>query len=123
MYIMLLKASPDYMLSDNFSSSEFMCRCKYSDCNHSFVLQKTIDSAQLLRRYLNIGLSITSGYRCQRHNSVVKGKNNSYHMKGNAVDFVVPNNMSIGYFAEAARMFFDVVIEYPDQNFIHCHNL
>lgn len=123
MYIMLLKSSPDYMLSDNFSSSEFICRCKHSNCNHSFLYKKSLDSSQLLRRYLNVGLSVTNGHRCQLHNTDVGGVDDSYHMKGHAVDFVVPEHMTIGYFAEAARMFFDVVIEYKEKGFIHAHNL
>lgn len=123
MYLMLLKAAPDYMISDNFAASEFICKCDYSNCNHSFLYSKTLDSAQMLRKYVNSSLTTTNGHRCQLHNSDVGGVDDSYHMKGHAVDFLVPDNMTINVFAGAATHFFDVVIPYPDKNFVHCHNL
>lgn len=36
-------------------------------------------------------IRVTSGYRCKRLNQAVGGVNNSLHMQGRAVDFVVSN--------------------------------
>ena len=44
------------------------------------------------------------------------------HMKGLAVDIAKPQDMNMLDFARAARQFFDKVLVYHDQNFIHCHN-
>ena len=121
---MLLKNDPAKLISWNFRAEEFLCNCSYSDCNFSMLYYKTLDSAQRFRSYINRSLHITSGHRCQRHNSVVRGSNNSYHMKGHAVDFYVPEaEYTVEEFAQVARLFFDVVIEYSDDGFIHCHNV
>ena len=122
MYIMLLHKD-NIKVSDNFTSKEIVCKCSYSDCQHSFIYYKTIDSAQRFRNYIKESLHITSAYRCQKHNGDVGGHDNSYHKKGMAIDFAVPSGYKIDFFTEKARMFFDVVVEYPDKNFIHCHNL
>lgn len=122
MYLMLLKNNPDKILSPNFTAEEFLCRCNYDDCNFSMLYYKTLYSSQLLRNRIG-PLITTSGHRCQKHNSDVGGAKDSYHMKGHAIDFVVPNGWTIIQFAKEARMFFDFVKEYPNKNFIHCHNL
>ncbi len=44
---------------------------------------------QPLRDKLGKPVIITSGYRNQKVNTLVKGKNNSQHLKGQAVDFKV----------------------------------
>lgn len=41
------------------------------------------------RKYFNIPIIVTSGYRCSTLNTKVGGKNNSQHLKGQAADFVV----------------------------------
>lgn len=122
MYTMLLH-DHDIKVTKNFTSKELMCRCSYKDCNHSYMFYKTVDSAQRFRNFMKESLYITSAYRCQRHNEDVGGHIDSYHKKGHAIDFAVPQDYDIDYFADKARMFFDVVIKYPNRNFIHCHNL
>lgn len=37
-------------------------------------------------------IQVTSGYRCEELNKIVGGVNNSLHMQGRAVDFVVSDN-------------------------------
>ena len=44
---------------------------------------------QPLRDKLGKPIIITSGYRCEKVNTLVKGKNNSQHLKGQAADFKV----------------------------------
>lgn len=43
------------------------------------------------RKYFNLPIIVTSGYRCSILNAKVGGKNNSQHLKGQAVDFVIKN--------------------------------
>ena len=123
MYLMLLKNKPDFYISENFKSSEFLCKCNYSDCNHSFMYEKTIHSLQLMRTHIGKGLKITSAHRCQRHNSVVGGHKDSYHKKGHAVDFTSPKDMSLDELYTYATMFFDIAIKYNEKGFVHAHNL
>jgi len=44
---------------------------------------------QPLRNVLNEPIIITSGYRCKKVNKICKGKANSQHLEGKAVDFIV----------------------------------
>ena len=46
---------------------------------------------QPIRDKLNRPMMITSGFRCKLLNEKVGGKNNSQHLEGKAVDFIVPN--------------------------------
>lgn len=45
---------------------------------------------QPLRNHLGCPVIITSGYRCKDLNKKIGGAQNSQHIKGQAVDFVVP---------------------------------
>ncbi len=50
---------------------------------------------QPIRNKINKPIVITSGFRNNEVNRLVKGKNNSQHLKGQAVDFVI-KGMNIG---------------------------
>ncbi len=121
MYMMLLHEN-NLKLTPNFSSKELICKCDYSDCNHSFINNDLVMDLQRLREYVRVPLFITSAFRCQRHNKDVGGHDDSYHKKGHAVDIAVPKDFTIEVFAEIARDYFDVVLEYHKEKFIHCHN-
>jgi hypothetical protein len=45
---------------------------------------------QPLRNYLGCPIIISSGFRCAELNKKVRGRPNSQHLLGEAVDFVVP---------------------------------
>lgn len=69
-------------------------------------------------------IRVTSGYRCKRLNQAVGGVNNSLHMQGRAVDFVVSNpnikhKLHDALKEEACLKLLGIceLIEYP--NFIH----
>jgi len=70
----------------HFVAKEFECQC---GCG------KTIDNIELLdvlediRFHFNKPITITSGYRCEKHNREVGGSINSKHMEGIACDFKV----------------------------------
>jgi uncharacterized protein YcbK (DUF882 family) len=123
LYILILKASPEYYLTKNFTSKELQCKCSYQDCNHSFIYRKSLNSLQSFRDFIKKPIYITSAHRCQRHNHDCGGLSNSFHLLTNAFDIAIPYGVNISDFANTARDFFDVVIEYPDKNFIHCHNI
>jgi zinc D-Ala-D-Ala carboxypeptidase len=56
-------------------------------------------------------LVVSSGYRCKALNTAIKGSSTSYHMKGLAVDFIVP---SFGTPLQTARAIAAMDLE-PDQ--------
>ena len=69
----------------NFKFSEFACKC----CGSNNISQTLINTLQRIRDKLGLPIIINSGYRCPTHNKAVKGKPNSAHVKGTAVDIKV----------------------------------
>jgi uncharacterized protein YcbK (DUF882 family) len=81
-------------LSKNFDRSEFACRGD-NCCGHSAPIDPDLIAAlQLLRDRIARPLTITSGFRCNRHNAAVGGADNSLHTLGMAADVIPPENMS-----------------------------
>jgi len=90
-------------LSKNFSRSEFACKGT-NCCGHSAPVQPDLISAlQALRNQLNLPLSITSGFRCNRHNESVGGATLSFHTLGMAADVACPDGMTAKDLAQAAE--------------------
>ncbi len=90
-------------LSRNFSRSEFACKGT-NCCGHSAPIQPELISAlQALRDQLNLPLSITSGFRCNRHNEFVGGAALSFHTLGMAADVACPNGLTAEDLAQAAE--------------------
>ncbi len=77
-----MPAKIDTMLSKNFHSAEFACRC---GCGGNTISQELVDMLQGIRDRLG-RIDITSGYRCKAHNKAVGGVKESAHTKGLAVD-------------------------------------
>jgi zinc D-Ala-D-Ala carboxypeptidase len=80
----------DFDLSDNFSSSEFACKCKNDDCVEQRISKNYIEKLQKVREEFGKSITITSGYRCLKHNRSIGSSDTSQHPKGNAADKVVP---------------------------------
>lgn len=85
------------ILSKNFQLREFIrSRYSYDNTPVDGVIYRlyfgVTNILQPLRDYLNKPIKITSGYRCPEINRAVGGANNSQHMTGNAVDFVLETN-------------------------------
>lgn len=77
-------------LSENFSSSEFECKCGCKMPNDVyFNITKLANQLQILRNKIKSSISITSGYRCESHNKAISGAKNSKHILGKAVDIKV----------------------------------
>ena len=111
----------DKRLSNGFKVEEFDCNCNSELCHYTLVSNRLLHSLDLLRKELVQSIYLSSSFRCQTYNKEVGGVPQSRHTIGEAADIMIP--IKEGYrFAEAARLFFDVVIEYKDEGFIHCHN-
>ena len=78
-----LKNSGDMNLSANFKVKEFACR---DGADKVLVDVDLVAKLQDLRTYLNKPITITSGYRTDSYNKQCGGADNSYHLKGQAVD-------------------------------------
>ena len=48
-----------------------------------------------VRKRINMPITISSGYRCQKLNEAVGGAARSYHMEGRAVDIYCANNKAL----------------------------
>lgn len=78
-----LKNSGDMNLSTNFKVKEFACR---DGADKVLIDVDLVAKLQDLRTYLNKPITITSGYRTDSYNKQCGGADNSYHLKGQAVD-------------------------------------
>lgn len=90
-------------MSKNFSRSEFACKGTNCCGNSAPVSPELISALQDLRDQLNLPLSITSGFRCNRHNESVGGATQSFHTLGMAADVSCPDGMTAEDLAQAAE--------------------
>lgn len=78
-------------LTQNLSRSEFACKCGCGfdtvDFDLPLVLQSTQRYFQALNPRRSIKIRINSGCRCEIHNTMVGGADNSQHVKARAADF------------------------------------
>lgn len=75
-------------LSTNFKSAEFDCHGK-GCCSSTEVDAKLVNYLQKIRDHFGKSVTISSGYRCSRHNKNVGGATGSYHTKGKAADIYI----------------------------------
>lgn len=77
-------------LSNNFNSTEFDCHGREC-CSKTLINEKLVEYLQKIREHFGKPITITSGYRCVKHNSspTVGGATGSRHTKGDAADIVV----------------------------------
>ena len=73
-------------LTDNFSRSEFACKC---GCGFDDIASDLVYICQNVRHHFDRPVTITSGCRCPEHNASVGGAENSQHVAGRAADIVV----------------------------------
>lgn len=69
-------------MANYFSRKELECRC----CGVCLIDDNLISRLNQARELAGIPFIITSGYRCEKHNSEVGGVPTSSHTKGLAVD-------------------------------------
>lgn len=88
MAIKTYKKGSKTKLSDNFKVSEFACKGK--DCCSSVKIDSDLVTyLQKIRDHFEKSITITSAYRCSKHNKAVGGSSKSNHTKGKAADIVV----------------------------------
>lgn len=78
-------------LTPNFYSTEFDCKCKDPDCQLTLIDLFHVIKLQALRDQINKSISISSAYRCEKHNKSVGGAPNSQHLIGTATDLTIKN--------------------------------
>ena len=69
-------------ITQHFSIAEMACKC----CGKCFMNPAFMEKLEHYRLDLDMGLTVTSGYRCEAHNAAVGGKSGSQHLDGHAVD-------------------------------------
>lgn len=73
----------------HFKKSEFACK---DNCGFNDIDIRLVNILEQIRTHFNNNpIIITSGCRCAKHNAQVGGVANSYHTKGKATDFTIPN--------------------------------
>ncbi len=75
-------------LSKNFSVHEFACHGS-GCCSLVMIDEKLVAYLQQIRDHFGAAVTVSSSYRCEKHNRSVNGATSSYHMRGRACDIVV----------------------------------
>lgn len=81
-------------LTANFKASELACKCGKCGSTGREMDAGFMVKLQTLRDLYERPIHISSGYRCSAHNLAVGGAANSYHLKGRAVDILIPKGES-----------------------------
>jgi zinc D-Ala-D-Ala carboxypeptidase len=83
-------------LSDHFGTKEFACKCSYDTCVDQIICKDLVDKLESLRIDIGQPITITSGYRCDRHQADLIGTPGietvpkSTHQLGQAADLKCP---------------------------------
>ena len=72
-----------------FKFKEFACKCGKCKTKPDDIRSELIAVLTLVRMHFNRPVTITSGYRCLKHNGAVGGAPKSKHPLGMAADIVV----------------------------------
>lgn len=75
-------------LSAYINSTEMDCHGS-GCCSQTLINEKLVEYLTKIREHFGAPITITSGYRCSRHNANVGGATGSRHSKGDAADIVV----------------------------------
>ena len=106
------------MLSQNFASWEFKCKC----CAVIVIDESLVAALQELRDRAHEPIIILSGYRCKHHNAEVGGSINSQHISGKAADIMIRrwSVREMFLLARSVPEFWDGGIgQYLGQGFVH----
>lgn len=75
-------------VSTNFKVNEFSCHGS-GCCSVTKIDEKLVQYVQAIRDHFGVPVTITSAYRCKKHNKKVGGTSSSNHVKGMAADIQV----------------------------------
>lgn len=67
-------------------NDRFKCPC----CGENMMDPRLIHRVETIEEEINQSLTVTSGYRCKKHNEKEGGSETSSHLKGLAVDLACP---------------------------------
>ena len=104
-----------------FDKSEFACKCggKYCDGFPAEPHPQLVKVAERVRAHFGAAAIISSGIRCEKHNTNVGGVANSRHTMGKAMDFCVAGHSATEVLAYAQAQP-EVSYSYAiDANYIH----
>lgn len=105
----------EFQITENFNLREFQCPC----CHTVTLHPRLAASLQKLREAWGKPITVTSGYRCARHNAEAGGVPDSRHMRGLAADVAVPRAEQEKFRALARAAGFSKILPYPKRNFVH----
>lgn len=89
-------------ITKNFNSNEFKCPC----CGKQNINKTLVEKLEVLRSLLGgRAITITSGYRCPKHNKAVNGSTGSLHTKNTAVDLQVKGLKPYEVYYYASKVF------------------
>jgi len=113
--ILTYRRGQDVRLAPNFHLKEFACHC--GKCATVLISPTQVVNLQRLRNAVGRPITITSGYRCAKHNAAVGGVAGSQHPLGTACDIKVAG-LTPAQVAEAAeKIGFDGIGIY--RTFVH----
>lgn len=102
-------------LSPRFNTREFCCQCSHSTCVEQRISKDLITRLTTLREEIGKPLTVTSGFRCGKHQQDLrdKGVNTviskaSQHELGNAADIKVKNTPVDEWTLLAKKYFFAI---------------
>jgi len=72
-----------------FELTEFTCKC---GCGRNFMDSDFLERLDRARELAGIPFTITSGFRCEKHNRESGGKLDSAHLSGHAADIATPTS-------------------------------
>jgi len=101
-------------LTKNFNREEYACKC---GCGRDNIKNELAASVQLVRDKLKRGIVISSGIRCEAHNTAIKANPSSSHIDGFAADLAYKGSSERYQLLNAAMQVFDRVG--IAKNFIH----
>lgn len=93
------------MFSNNFSRSEFKCKC--GNCNFDTVDHELITVLEDARKHFGKAVKINSACRCAAHNKAVGGKSKSKHLYGIAADIAVKDTTPLQVYSYLANKYSD----------------
>ena len=102
-------------VSPHFRLAEFQCRC----CGNVQLHPELLVKLENLRDAWGSPLLLTSGFRCSRHNKKVNGAEASLHLRGQAADIVVLEDVQEEFIEAAEKTGFNQAIPYGKRNFVH----
>lgn len=103
----------------HFKLEEFRCKCKSYCTGYPVELDDNLlKYLKTTRNEFNKAMKITSGLRCEKHNSSLKGSSKtSRHLKGKAVDTKVTGYTKLSKRVEIIDFWIE---EFPNSRYAYC---